>query len=73
MATAKEKAFLVKVGNNIVRIRKEKGISSKELAEHLDMEPSNLTPIEKGRINTTLLTLHKIAQILGVDVSEFMD
>lgn len=68
-----EQEYLQRIGENISRIRKEKGIKAKDLAYECDMEKSNLTPIEKGRINVTALTLLKIANALEVDVKEFFD
>ncbi len=66
-----EKDFLIAIGKNITKFRKIKNLSSKELGYLCDMEKSNLIPIEKGRINTTSLTLFKLANALEVDVKEF--
>ncbi len=48
-------------------------MTTQALADECDMEKSNLIPIEKGRINTTALTLLKIANALKVDVKDFFD
>ena len=69
----KEKEYLISIGKNITKFRKLRGITSQELGFRCDMEKSNLIPIEKGRINTTALTLLKIATALDVDVKEFFD
>lgn len=63
--------YLRLVGQNISNLRKKKGMKVTELAHACDMEKTNLIPIEKGRINVTALTLHKIANALHVDVKEF--
>ncbi len=69
----KESEYLLLIGKNITKFRKEKGFTIKELGYRCDIEKSNLIPIEKGRINTTALTLLKIADALGVEVKEFFE
>ncbi len=68
-----DKDYLVLLGKNITKFRKQKGITSKELGFLCEMEKSNLIPIEKGRINTTALTLLKIAKALDVEVKDFFN
>ena len=72
MASIKHKDldYLKVVGSNITRIRKKKGLTTKELGYLCDIEKSNLIPIEKGRINVTLSTLVKIATALEVDLKD---
>lgn len=65
-----EKDFLILIGKNITKFRKQKGITSKELGYQCDMEKSNLIPIEKGRINVTISTLVKIAKALDIEVTD---
>lgn len=64
-------AYLRKIGENITRIRKNNGLTSKELGYRCDIDKSALIHIEKGRINVTATTLHKIAKALDVEVIEF--
>ena len=66
-----QKELFALIGQNITRIRKQRGYTINYLAGECDMEKSNLIPIEKGRINVTTGTLLKIANVLEVDVSEF--
>ena len=47
--------------------------TAQKLADDCDIEKSNLIPIEKDRINTTLSTLHKLAKALNVDVKQFFE
>jgi transcriptional regulator with XRE-family HTH domain len=68
-----EQDYLILIGKNITRIRKKRGLTSKELGYQCDMEKSNLIPIEKGRINVSATTLLKIAEALEVDVKEFFE
>ncbi len=66
-----ESDYLIFIGKNITRIRKQKGLTIKELGFRCDMEHGNLIPIEKGRINVTFSSLYKIATALEVDVKVF--
>jgi transcriptional regulator with XRE-family HTH domain len=68
----KESEYLINIGKNITRIRKEKNLTSKELGYSCDIEKSNLIPIEKGRINVTIATLVKIAKALNVDLKDLI-
>ena len=67
----KNEAYLKKIGENITRIRKSRGFTSKELGYRCDIDKSALIHIEKGRINVTVTTLAKIAEALEVEVLEF--
>ncbi|HEX8516641.1 MAG TPA: helix-turn-helix transcriptional regulator [Bacteroidia bacterium] len=68
-----DKDYLKIIGENITKIRKKKGLSSKDLGDLCDIEKSNLIPIEKGRINVTVTTLAKIAKALDVDLKAFLE
>lgn len=65
--------FLLMLGKNISRIRKEKGISQVQMANEMDMDRSNLRRIEAGRTNPTTITLHRISKVLSVTLEELFD
>ena len=65
--------YLARVGQNITRIRKAKGMTTVQLGDLCGIEKSNLIPIEKGRINVTVLTLVRIAEALEVDAKVFFE
>ncbi len=67
-----DKAFLKKLGQNIQRVRKEKGVTQVELGHSCDSEKSSINRIETGRTNPTILTLRKIADGLNVTVDELL-
>jgi transcriptional regulator with XRE-family HTH domain len=69
----KDKDYLILLGKNITKFRKKRGMTSQQLGYECDMEKSNLIPIEKGRINTTALTLLKIAKALDIEVKDLFD
>ncbi|MFN5641026.1 MAG: helix-turn-helix domain-containing protein [Sphingobacteriales bacterium] len=66
-------SFLLKLGNNIRRIRKIKGLSMEGLANEIEMEYRQLGRIERGEINTTILSLLKISVALKVTVKDLLD
>jgi transcriptional regulator with XRE-family HTH domain len=62
--------YLIKLGENIQKIRIRKGLSQKEVAQACDFETPNLHRIEAGNTNPTTKTLFKIAKALDVTVVE---
>jgi len=67
---AKDKKYLKLIGDNIARIRREKNLTQVDVCSEIDMDKPYLSSIENGRQNPTLLTLEKIANAIGVSVSE---
>jgi len=53
--------------NNVERIRKEKGLSQKELADRMGIGQTRLSRIENGKVEPGLLTLDSLAR--GLDIS----
>jgi len=64
---------LKKIGDKVREIRLHKKMTQKELAFDLDIEISQITRIETGKINTSILNLFKIAKALEVDIKEFFN
>ena len=58
------------IGRNIEILRKEKKIKQFQLAAICDLEKANLSRIESGETNTTILTLLKISRGLDVPLGE---
>lgn len=56
------------VGEMIVSIRKEKGLTQKELAEKLNISPAMVNQYEKNKRNPKKETLQKIADALDINV-----
>ena len=69
----KDSEHLIKIGKNISRIRKEKGLTIKALGLDCDIDKPNLIPIEKGRRNITILTLVKISKALEVELKDLIN
>ena len=69
-----EEKYLLELGNKIREKRKEKKLSQDKLAALCDIEKANLSRIETGKTNATILTLRKIGTALFNPVSEmFME
>lgn len=63
---------LKKIGDKVREIRLHKKMTQKELAFDLDIEISQITRIETGKINTSILNLIKIAKALEINISELL-
>ena len=61
------------VAVNLRRLRQESGLLQKELAGRAEMNPSNLSKLERGEYTWTKGTLNKLALVLGVPVSAFFE
>lgn len=71
MLEKRDKAFLLSIGNNVRRIRQEKNLTMEELANESEIEYRQLGRIERGEINTTVLSLRNISKVLDVDITVF--
>lgn len=57
----------------IKRIRKERGLTQKELANLSGLSFSAVNKVENGeRTEPSFITLYKISNVLGVDPKEFI-
>ncbi len=61
-----------KLGRNLKRIRKEKGVSQGEVASAFGMDKAFISNIENGKTNPTLATIAKLAKAVGVPIEELM-
>ena len=62
-----------KLGQNLKRIRTEKGISQGDIVKTLGMPKSFISNIENGKTNPTLSTITKLAKAIGVSVGELIN
>jgi len=67
-----EIVFLKKLGEQIATIRKEKDIKQVELSSRLNIEKANLSRIEAGNTNPTILMLRKICKNLEINWDELL-
>ena len=73
MSNKAEKEFLKAVGERIAFYRKQKGLTQEELGYTLDMEDSNISRIENGRANLTLLTCLRICKALDIQIGQLFN
>jgi transcriptional regulator with XRE-family HTH domain len=60
------------VGRNVARLRREKGPTQEQVAERSGFSQQYLSGLERGRRNPTVVTLHELAQALGVSHTELV-
>jgi len=60
--------FLIQLGSRIRKIRKQKGMTQQHLSTASEIEKANLSRIESGMTNPTVLTLLKICNAFDVKV-----
>lgn len=55
--------------NDLIALRKSKGLSQKDLAERTGLSQQHVSAIESGRIDPRLGTLEAIAHALGAQIT----
>lgn len=63
------------VGAKIKKLRIKKSLTQVELVGKMDgeIDPTNISRIEVGRTNPTLITLYRIAKALEVELKDLID
>ena len=59
-----------RVGLNLQRLRREKGLSQEELADLANIHQTYLSGVERGKRNPTVTVLQRIAKALGADIAD---
>ncbi|MBX9766324.1 MAG: helix-turn-helix domain-containing protein [Bdellovibrionales bacterium] len=67
---AKYDKLLVKIAKNIKRVRKERKLSQPAMV-NFGFDVRNYQRLEAGKHSPSLFTLHKLAVVFKVDMSEF--
>lgn len=62
---------LQNIGGRLRELRLQKNLTQKELAFLVDVEISQITRIERGIINTSILNLMRITDALEISISDF--
>ena len=68
----KDGIYLIEMGKRIRSIRRAKGISMRKLVEICPLHKSSISEIENGKRDSHILTLKMLADILEVDVKDFL-
>ena len=73
MITPSDKKALKKFGENLRKLRNQKGFSLREMSYACSIDNSKIAKIEKGQINITLTTLLQLAVALEAHPSSLLD
>ena len=68
----KDNKILIKFGDNVRRVRKEKNLSQEQLSFKADLHRTYIGMIERAEKNVTLINIEKIAKALEVDIIELL-
>lgn len=60
------------LGKNVRGLRSSKNLSQEDLAFEAEIDRTYVSQIERAIINPSLLVLHKVARVLGVNVVELL-
>lgn len=72
MESERPDRIIADVGRRVAELRRERGWTQQEAAEHLRMPLKNLQRVEVG-MNLTIRTLVRVAKGLGVPTRELFD
>lgn len=61
-----------KLGNNLKRIRTQKGITQGDIAKSLGVSRGFVSNLENGKTNPTLATITRLANAIGVTTDELL-
>ena len=61
------------IGEKIKKVREAKGLSQKEVALTLSMNPSQYSKIENGKVDPQFSSIEKIANALGVNLADMLN
>ncbi len=73
MIKESDKIALKKFGNNLRRLREEKGLTLRELSSSCNIDYSNILKIEQGKINITLTTIIDLASALELNPPDLLE
>lgn len=74
METTLEKIDLaIKIGENIKKIRKAKGLNQAQLARACGMDRQHMEKIENAKVSANVYTLYVISEALKVKMAELVN
>jgi transcriptional regulator with XRE-family HTH domain len=62
-----------RIGGQVLRLRRERGLSQLELAERIGVSYQQIQKYEKGNTRITVRLLYALADALSVSVSQLLD
>ncbi len=73
MTKVVESDFLIQLGKQLEKLRKKKDLSYRKLAQNCNIDYSDISKIEKGKANITMLTLLELAKGLEIHPKKLLD
>ena len=73
MNNTRNEKILKRFGKHLEKLRTEKGLSLRKLADLADVDFSNIHKIEKGISNPSLTMLLTLTEALEITVEQLMD
>lgn len=68
-----KKKILIKFGERVRKIRKEKGLSQEQLSFEADLHRTYIGMIERAEKNITLINIERIAKALKVSLNDLLN
>ena len=66
----KNKKLIISFGMHVRKLREEKKYSMRHLADLADVNYTQISKIETGKINTTISTAYALAKALDINIDE---
>lgn len=60
-------------GDYLKKTRTEKGLTQLDLASIMNVNPQNISAIERGEVSPTLFWIHKLALALKINTNDFLN
>ena len=73
MGKAEEQEYLTDFGQNLQKLREGKGLSQRGLALLCTIDHSDISKMERGEKNITLLTILELANALEIKPRKLLD
>jgi len=71
MDQGRQQEILARFGKRIQQLRNATGMSVRAFATHANIDYTNLSQIENGQVNLTLLTIMQLAEGFGLEPCVF--
>lgn len=68
-----QREILKRFGKHIEKLRQQKNLSFREVAQRCDVDHANIKKIENGQLDMTFLTVLELAKGLGIEPKELME
>lgn len=65
-----ENITLKKIGKRIQELRELQNLSQQDLAAKINYDKSNMSRLEAGKTNMTVITLEKVSKALNIELIE---